>query len=84
MSVLGKHYNMEENLKDKLYCGIHLKWNYREGYVGISMPNYARKKLTKYEYKPANHLQYCPYEPNPIIYGKNLDSIVHENQVTTP
>jgi hypothetical protein len=78
MSVLGKHYNMEEDWKGELYCGIHLKWNYRDGYVDISMPNYVKKKLTEYDYKPTNRHQYCPYEPNPIIYGKNSDSIVHE------
>ena len=78
MSVLGKHYSMEEDLKGKLYCGIHLKWNYRDGYVDISMPNYVKKKLTEYDYKPTNRHQYCPYEPNPIIYGRNSDSIVHE------
>ena len=44
MPVLGKHYNMEEDWKGKLYYGIRLKWNYREGYVDISMTNYVRKK----------------------------------------
>ena len=78
MPVLGKQYNMEEYWKGKVYCGIHLKWNYREGYVDISISNCVRKKLTKLKYKPTNRLQYCSYEPNPIIYGKNSDSIVHE------
>ena len=55
-----------------------MKWNYRERYVDIFMPTYASKKLTEYDYKPTNHLQYCQYEPNSIIYGNNLDSIVHE------
>ena len=68
MSVLGKYYNMEEERKGKLYYGIHLKWNYREGYVDIFMPNYTKK----------NWPNYCPYEPNPIMHGKHLDSIVHE------
>ena len=43
MSVLGKHYNVEEDWKGELYCGIHLKWNYIEEYIGISMPNYVNK-----------------------------------------
>ena len=42
------------------------------------MPNYVKKKLTEYDYKPTNRHQHCPYEPNPIIYGRNSDSIVHE------
>ena len=56
MSVLGKHYSMEEDWKGELYCGIHLKWNYRDGYVNISMPNYVKAKLTEHDYKPTNRL----------------------------
>ena len=52
---------MEEEWKGKLYYGIHLKWNYREGYVDIYMPTYVNKKLTEYEYKPTNRLDHCPY-----------------------
>ena len=37
MSVLKQHYDMEEDWKGELYSGIHLKWNYKEGYVDISM-----------------------------------------------
>ena len=44
------------------------------------MPNYVAKKLTEYGYKPYKCQQYCPYEPNPIRYGKNSDNIVHEEE----
>jgi hypothetical protein len=71
MYVFNKHYNMEEDWKGELYCEINLKWNYKERYANISMPNYVRKKLIEYNYKPTNRLQYCPYEPHPIIYPKN-------------
>ena len=67
MSVFGKKYNMEEDLKGELYCTL--------ASLCLTMPG---KKLTKDEYKPTNCLQYCSYELNPIIYGNMLDSIVHE------
>jgi hypothetical protein len=38
----------------------------------------SRKKLVEYYYKPSKRLQYFPYQPNPIKYGKNSDEIVHE------
>ena len=44
------------------------------------MPNYVAKKLAEYGYKSSKHQQYCPYEPNPIRYGKNLYNIVHEEE----
>ena len=80
MDVLKLYYNMEDDQKEDLYCGIILDWNYDEGYVDISMPNYVTKKLTEYGYKPSKRQQYCPYEPNPIKYGKNSDNIVHEKE----
>ena len=80
MDVLKLYYNMEEDWKGKLYCGITLNWNYDKGYVDISMPNHVPKKLTEYGYKPCKFQQYCPYEPNLIRYGKNSDIIVHEEE----
>ena len=80
MDVLKLYYKMEKDWKGQLYFGITLNWNYNEGYVEISMPNYVAKKLTKYGNKPPKRQQYCPYEPNPIIYGKNSDIIVHEKE----
>ena len=41
---------METDWTGGLYCGITLEWNYKQRYVDISMPNYAKKKLTKYEH----------------------------------
>ena len=75
MDVLKLYYKMEENWKGQLYCGITLNWNYYEGYVEISMPNYVTKKLRKYGYKPSKRQQYFPYEPNPIRYGKILTTL---------
>ena len=42
------------------------------------MPNCVAKKLTEYGYNPSKRQQYCPYELNPIKYGKYSDNIVHE------
>ena len=52
MSVLKQFYTMEEDWKGALYCRISLDWNYSEGYVNISMPNYVHKQLTKYNHAP--------------------------------
>ena len=42
------------------------------------MPNYVQKKMTEYCHKAPKRRQYCPYEPNPIKYGKDLDKIAYE------
>jgi hypothetical protein len=78
MWALKHHYKMEEDWEGKLYCGIKLDWNYAQGYVDISMPNYVQKKLTEYNHPAPTRAQHCPYQPNPIKYGKNSDEIIQE------
>ena len=38
-------YKLTEDWTGNLYCGISLNWNYKAGYVDISMPGYIKKKL---------------------------------------
>jgi len=34
------------------YCGLNIKWNYKEGFVDISMPSYVPKMLQKFNHQP--------------------------------
>ena len=52
MLVLKQHYKIEEDWKGRIYCGITLKWNNKEGSVYISMPNYGHKQLIEYAHEP--------------------------------
>jgi len=45
IAALRKHYEVEEDWKGSLYCGITLNWNYAQGHVDISMPGYVDKLL---------------------------------------
>ena len=63
-----------------LYCGITLKWNYKDKYVDISMPNYVQKNLTKYKHEKPRRPQYCPYEPAPKKYGKAASEATDEEE----
>ena len=38
--ALEKDYKLAEDWEGKIYCGTTLDWNYKEGYLNISMPNY--------------------------------------------
>ena len=44
LGAFSHHYKMEEDWKGEVYFGIKLSWNYTEGYIDISMPNYVKKK----------------------------------------
>ena len=78
IDVLKKYYKMEVDWGGTLCCGITLDWHYVKGYVDISMPGYINKQLVKYKHPPPKRRQDCPYEPHPIKYGKQSDSVVHE------
>jgi hypothetical protein len=70
-------YEIVEDWKGNLYCGISLTWNYNKRYVHIAMPTYMAKQLLRYEHPHPTKLQHYPYNPNPIMYGQ-------DNQATDP
>ena len=41
IAAIWKNYTLKVDCEGALYCRITLKWNYTEGYVDISMPNYV-------------------------------------------
>ena len=47
---------------------MQFDWNYTEGYVDVSMPNYVEKALKRLGYIP-NVPQYSPHQHSPIKYG---------------
>ena len=52
------------------FYGLTLKWNYSQGYVDVSMPEYVVKLLLKLGHIPPTHPQHAPYKWTPIRYGK--------------
>jgi hypothetical protein len=68
-------YNIGKNWTGNLYCSISLAWNYDKGYVNIAMPNYVAKQLVQYKHPHPTKPQHCPYNPNPIKYGKDNQAI---------
>ena len=61
INAVKNHYDITVDWEGKLYCGLNLKWNYEKGYINISMDNYIRRALQKFDYKPPNNLQHTPH-----------------------
>jgi hypothetical protein len=60
-------YDIVEDYKGELYCGITLKWNYKKQWVDTStMAQYVMKQLVKYGHVAPTKPQHCPYLPNAI------------------
>ena len=47
-----KDYKITIDWTGKKYCGLHIDWNYNEGLLDISMPNYVEKTLHKLKHPP--------------------------------
>ena len=54
------------------FCGLTLDWNYKDGYVDISMPNYVNKKLHKFRHTKPHRPQYAPHKWPKPAYGRKL------------
>ena len=72
VKTLRKYYKLTIDETGGLYCGITLNWNYVEGCVDLSMPDYKRKLLEWYFPKKPIRPKNSPYPCAPINYGKKV------------
>ncbi len=54
-------YDIVEDYKGELYCGITLKWNYKKRWADTSMAQHVMKRLVKYGHVAPTKPQHCPY-----------------------
>jgi len=71
IQALQDKYIITMDKSGKHFVGLDLKWNYSQGWVDISMPNFVRNTLKKLKYVQHKKPQYAPHIWNVPIYGKN-------------
>ena len=69
LAALRTKYEITVDWTGKLYCGLHLEWNYAEGYVDVSMPGYVHRALIRYGHKPPAKPQHAPHRWIEPTYG---------------
>ena len=52
MSVLTAHYEIDTDWEGKRYVGLTLYWDYENGSVHLSMPEYIKKAMVRFGHKP--------------------------------
>ena len=76
INALKQEYNIKVDYSGKEYCGLHLEWNYKKGYVDVSMPNYVSKTIQKTsgssKYKPPKKPQHSPHQWIPPNYNQKI------------
>ena len=64
LNTLGKNYNIN-------FCSLKFEWNYKDGYVYVSIPGYIKDALRKLKHIPNKKPQYSPREQFPVDYAKH-------------
>ena len=69
LTSLRHHYKVSIDWEGKNFCGLTLNWNYSDGYVDISMPEYVNKVLQKYQHPKPSKPEYSPHVHTEPVYG---------------
>ena len=70
------HYEkFEQGWADELIYGLNFDWNYKAGYVDMSMPGYIKNTLLEFQHAPTSTTQDDPslwYHPT---YGIKVQTM---------
>ena len=69
LNSLKQHYSITTDWKGEEYCGLSIKWDYKNRHVDISMPGFIDKVLLHHEKTPLRPT-YTPHSYNTPVYGK--------------
>ena len=81
IQVIEQDYDFSQDWKGELYCGITLKWDYRNRTVDLSMPGYIQAALHKYQHPTPTRAQHAPHTWSKPNYEPNNNSPVRRTPV---
>lgn len=70
IAVLQHTYQISLEWSGCNYCGLQLKWDYKKGFVDISIPGYVTKALAKYNHTHPQRPKFAPMKWTKPIYGR--------------
>ena len=76
LKALKKNYKFTEDWEGDLDCGIKLDWNYKEGFLDISMPGYTKNLLQRVRHEKPAKPQHSPYRDPPLIFGTGAQNTI--------
>ena len=72
LHALGQKYTITVDRKSKKYIGINLKSNYINHTVELSMPEYVKHALQKFQNLLPSRTEHSPYVHNDPIHGRSI------------
>ena len=84
IKALQETYEITIDEQGKVFCGIHLNWDYKNKTVDLSMPGYVNNALEKLNHPAPARKQHAPSAYIPPQYGKQPQqpSIQQEHTLT--
>jgi len=79
LMTLHKWYKTSIDWDGSLYCGITLKWDYKDRHLDISMPGYVAKVLQRFKRDKPRKQQHSPYRPQPRKFGAAVQDPIGED-----
>jgi hypothetical protein len=70
IDTLQKHYDVTINKNGEIFCGIHLKWDYKNHTVDLTMPKYVSKALARLQHPAPKQPQHSPHPYAAPAYGQ--------------
>jgi hypothetical protein len=72
LSGLQDLYAVSTDWDGALYCGVTIKWDYKNGHIGISMPGYVQAALHKFQHPHPSASEDSPHIWNEPTYGAKV------------
>ena len=80
INALRKFYDISIDRDGINYCGLTLKWNYKEGYVDLSMSGYVHRPLKQFNHTKPTRIQHAPHHWNEPIHGRKVQFAAEEDK----
>ena len=71
-NLLKEHYTITEDWKGENFIGLNLKWDYEKRTVDLSIKDYVKKALQRFEHQPPKRAQHAPSKWTAPQYGAQI------------
>ena len=82
LNALKQYYKLSVDWNGENYCGLTIKWNYKEGYVDISIPGYIHSLLQRLKHTLPRKVIHHPHDYTLPAYGTRRQYV--QDPDTTP
>jgi hypothetical protein len=72
IAAIEENYQYSTDWEGTLYCGVTLKWDYKQRTVDLSMPGYVTALLNKYQHPAPTRPQHAPHAWTKPNYGTKI------------